>query len=163
MSGARIKVANLPSAPKPTKAVKIYDDELSRLRSTAKNKAITGLAGNLTWGEEDDARLIELKHKGWGAPQISVRMHRSVGCIKRRLDYLRKIGKLKRSTHCIKPWTTEEEKHLITAYKGGQSVTDICADLDRSKNSVEHRLEKLCQAGEITMRPHGRMRKEKTK
>lgn len=40
-------------------------------------------------------------------------------------------------------WTTEEEKELVTAFKGGESPTVIAREHGRTLRAIEARLEKL--------------------
>lgn len=40
-------------------------------------------------------------------------------------------------------WTTEEEKELVTAFKGGHAPTDIARKHGRTLRAIEARLEKL--------------------
>jgi DNA-binding CsgD family transcriptional regulator len=50
-------------------------------------------------------------------------------------------GKMKRST--VRPWTSGEEKQLNDLLEAGKTVTEIATELERSRNAVYARVQRL--------------------
>ena len=95
-----VKIAHLPDAPKPTKAVReelpqrpfehtLQDKEMLRER-----KKGTGLGERRPWTDEEKIELVRLREKGLSFAVIADEMDRTKASVTRMIFRLRETGQL---------------------------------------------------------------------
>ena len=147
MSVAKVKKMNLPSAPKPTRAVKVVDPREKERQQRLQEAQGKGLNLKLRIDEGkplcfwDKARLAKLRRlweEGFQIPYIA----RETGCTpsscKDRIRYEIKQGRLQNRR---KDATSEQIQSIINRYKAGESIQLIAKEMKMSRYRVTNILE----------------------
>lgn len=108
------------------------------------------------WTPEEDKLLTELlKQYRYTYKELSIRLRRTEGAIKRRVIDLRiKHRPLRMPNH--NPWTVEETNQLIELYNKGHGRNTIARYIDRSSQACSGKIERLIKEGVLQPRSEHR-------
>lgn len=138
MAKARIKVQNLPDAPKPTKATRAVDPrEAERQQRISEHRELHLRIDQgkvlCFWDKARQAKLKRLWEEGYTVKFIA----REIGCspqvCKNRLDYECKNGRIKRRS---KMATEEQRKTIVARYLAKETITTIAKEMRMSRNTI---------------------------
>lgn len=109
------------------------------------------------WTEVEDRRLINLLREfRWTYREISEKLNRTEGAIKRRmLDLGLKERPVRMSNH--NPWTKEEEEIVIELYNKGYQPDIMTQYINRSAQAIRGKIERMIKNGEL--KPRSKYRK----
>jgi hypothetical protein len=101
------------------------------------------------WTRDEDQLLIQLlKSYKYTYRELSVRLQRTEGAIKRRMVDLKiKERSLKMSNH--NPWTTPEEDKLKELYHKGHTPSTMANYIGRSAQAISGKIERLIKEGRL--------------
>lgn len=88
------------------------------------------------WAQEDDALLIQLKHKGMNNEEAGKIIGRTKSAVKNRVQILTEFG-AELGLQTKRRWTDKEVDTLIDMTKNGFSYAQIGETLGRTKKAVE--------------------------
>ena len=109
------------------------------------------------WTKAEDKRLINLLREfRWTYKEISEKLNRTEGAIKRRmLDLGLKERPVRMSNH--NPWTKEEEEIVIELYNKGYQPDIMTQYINRSAQAIRGKIERMIKNGEL--KPRSKYRK----
>jgi len=104
------------------------------------------------WTEAEDKRLTSLLREfKWGYRDISEKLNRTEGAIKRRiLDLGLKERPVRMSNH--NPWTKEEEEIVIELYNKGYQPDIMTQYINRSAQAIRGKNERMIRGGDLEPR-----------
>lgn len=104
------------------------------------------------WTEAEDKRLTSLLREfKWGYRDISEKLNRTEGAIKRRiLDLGLKERPVRMPNH--NPWSQEEEEILIELFNKGYQPDIITRYIDRSAQAIRGKIERMIRDGVLEPR-----------
>lgn len=135
---ARIKVKNLPDAPKPTKPTKAKDPrEIERQQRISEHREMNLRIDQgkplCFWDRARQSKLRRLWEEGYNVETIA----REIGCsksvCKNRLDFELKQGRIKKRR---KQATPEEVDSIVNRRKAGESYSMIAKEMKMSRYAV---------------------------
>ena len=118
------------------------------------------IRGSLFTPAEDQA-LLDARRAGLSLRAIAQQLGRPLGTIKSRYARWLDAGSFPRVGKGFRPgppgrrsgpFTPEEEQYLITAYRAGVLLRTIAQHLNRTRYSVDDRLKKLADLGQVNRR-----------
>ena len=86
------------------------------------------------WTKEEEIKLLQLKAEGFTVNEIGVRMHRTKGSIKSKLEEFNFAKQ--------KNWTIDEERILVSLLRQGASNLYAALILGRTLKAVQSKLAK---------------------
>ncbi len=104
------------------------------------------------WTEAEDQRLINLLREfRWTYREISEKLNRTEGAIKRRmLDLGLKERPVRMSNH--NPWTQEEVEILIDLFNRGYRPDIMTRHINRSAQAIRGKIERMIKDGDLESR-----------
>ena len=104
------------------------------------------------WTKAEDKRLINLLREfRWTYKEISEKLNRTEGAIKRRmLDLGLKERPVRMSNH--NPWTKEEEEIVIELYNKGYQPDIMTQYINRSAQAIRGKIERMIRGGDLEPR-----------
>ena len=125
-------------------------EEPGWVKEQRKADVLKALRFKLTpWSKDEDSLLISMLNEyRYGYKEISQRLQRTEGAIKRRvLDLNLKQRPLKADNH--NPWTFDEEMTLLDLRSKGYSPELIATRISRSALAIRGKVERMQKAGII--------------